>query len=388
MTSSETTTKNTDCSYCKLKNVDVGSVLWTKGFWAEKFELCKNVIILSMRRAMDVPENGAVFKNFAIAAGLEEGEHLGTDWSDGDCYKWLEAVVHVYGVTGDEELDRIMDESIEVISKAQDPDGYICTQIQLTDKERWQERRHHELYNMGHLMTAACVHHRVTGRDNFLNIAKRLGDYLYKVFQPRPPELAHYGWNPSNIMGLVDLHRVTGDSRYLELAGIFVDMRGSAPGGDDQNQNRVPLRNETEAVGHAVTATYLYCGAADVHAETGEEALLDALGCIWNDVTGRKMYITGGVGPLHQGVSKRRDPVHEAFGLEYQLPNATAYNETCANIGNAMWNWRMLGITGEAKYADIMEQVVYNSMLSAVTINGKISVIPIRYAGMAKNIIY
>jgi len=357
--------------YFKLKKVDLRAARWTEGFWAEKFELCRDVIIPNMRRAMDVPDNGAVFSNFSVAAGLEEGTHLGTNWSDGDCYKWLEAVAHVYGVTGDEELDRIMDESIQVISKAQDEDGYICTQIQLTTKERWQARGHHELYNMGHLLTAACVHHIATGKDNFLNVAKKLADYLYTTFQPRPPELALYGWNPSNIMGLVDMSRVTGDLRYLELAGIFVDMRGSAPGGDDQNQNRVPLRRETEAVGHAVTATYLYCGAADVYAETGDMELINALERIWNDMTTRRIYITGGVGALHNGTSSRRDPVHEAFGMEYQLPSATAYNETCANIGNAMWNWRMLRVAGEAKYADVMEQVLYNSMLSAVNVDGK-----------------
>jgi len=364
-------TKSAYSPYYKLENVDPSSVRWTTGFWAEKFDLCQKTIIPNMRRAMDIPENGAVFKNFYIAAGLEDGTHMGTNWSDGDCYKWLEAVAHVYSVTSDKELDRIMDELIEVIGKAQDADGYLSTQIQLTNKERWQAIGHHELYNMGHLLTAACVHHRVTSKDSFLNIAKKLGDYLYTIFQPRPAQLAHYGFNPSNIMGLVDLYRATGDRRYLELAGIFVDMRGSGAGGSDQNQDRVPLRRETEAVGHAVTATYLYCGAADVYAETGEKVLLEALERIWNDVITHKIYITGGVGALHQGTSERWDPIHEAFGLKYQLPNATAYNETCANIGNAMWNWRMLRITGEAKYADVMERVLYNSMLSAVSIDGK-----------------
>mgnify|MGYP000026370934 CR=1 FL=1 len=357
--------------YCKLKEVNSDSVRWTEGFWAEKFELCYKSIIPNMREAMNNPNNAAVFKNFYIAAGLEEGEHLGTFWSDGDCYKWLEAVAHVYSVTRDKELDCIMDQLIEVIGKAQDLDGYISTQIQLTDVKRWQDKRYHELYNMGHLMTAASVHYRVTGKDNFLKIAKKVGDYLYKTFKSRPSELAHFGFNPSNIMGSVDLYRVTGNIKYLELARIFVDMRGSAPGGSDQNQDRVPLRKENIAVGHAVTATYLYCGAADVYAETGEKDLFESLERIWRDVTTRKMYVTGGIGALHRGVSVRGDLIHEAFGFEYQLPNSTAYNETCANIGNAMWNWRMLKITGDAKYADVMELVLYNSMLSAVSIDGK-----------------
>ena len=358
------------------------AVRWTQGFWADRFRLCRETILPSMRQAMDDPDNAAWFGNLYIAAGLREGEHRGTFWSDGDCFKWMEAVAHVYGLTRDPALDRALDELIEVIARAQDPDGYLCTQIQLTDKERWQRRNHHELYNMGHLMTSACVHHAVTGKDTFLRVACRLADYLYDLFQPRPRELVHFGWNPSNIMGLVDLYHATGDARYLELAQTFVDMRGAAPedfgrmpgwvlrDGGDQNQDRVPLREETIAVGHGVTATYLWCGAADVYAETGEPALLEALERIWDDVTKTKLYVTGALGALHHSASPRGDPVHEAFGLPYQLPNATAYNETCTNIGNAMWNWRLLNITGQARYADGMEQVLYNSMLSPMSADG------------------
>ena len=376
-----------DGPYARLTSVDPGAVHWTEGFWAGKLELCHSVILPSMRRALDVDENGAVFKNLYIAAGLAEGEHQGTNWSDGDCYKWMEAVAHVYGVTGGPALDRMLDERIAVVAGAQDEDGYICTQTQLNPhKERWGARNYHELYNMGHLMTAACVHHSVTGKTSFLAVARKLADYLYRTFQPPPPELAHFAWNPSNIMGLVDLYRATGEPRYLELADIFVTMRGSVPwprgyGGvpqgkdphpGDQNQDRVPLRKESEAVGHAVTATYLYCGATDVYAETGDKALFAALDRIWHDVVEKKMYITGGVCPLHFGVSRRGDPVHEAFDLAYHLHSGSAYNETCANIGNGMWNWRMLGVTAEQKYADVMEQVIYNSGLSGISIDGEL----------------
>lgn len=369
--------------FTRFHPVHLSAARWTTGFWADRFRLCREVTIPVIKEALESPENSASLRNFYVAAGLQEGAHQGTDWSDGDCYKWMEAVAYVYNVTSDAHLDEMLDELIAVIAQAQEPDGYICTQIQLTEKGRWQLRRHHELYNMGHLMTAASVHYWVTGKKNFLTVAQKLADYLYTLFQPRPPELAHYGWNPSNIMGLVDLYRATGDTRYLELAGIFVDMRGSAPpeydqrkgwvltDGGDQNQDRVPLRQETEAVGHAVTATYLYCGAADVYAETGEEGLRIALERIWNDVVQRKLYITGGVGPLHHGTSIRGDMVHEAFSYAYDLPNATAYNETCANIGQAMWARRMLAITGEAEYADVMEQVLYNTGLSGMSIDGK-----------------
>jgi hypothetical protein len=265
-----------------------------------------------------------------------------------------------------------------LIELANGANGYLSTQIQLTDVPRWQDLKYHELYNMGHLLTAACIHHRVTGKDNFLSVARKLGDYLCTIFLPRPKELAHFGFNPSNIMGAAELYRTTGDAKYLRLAKTFVDMRGSAPGGSDQNQAKVPLRQEQEAVGHAVTAAYLWCGAADVYAETGEQALLDSLSRLWEDVTQRKMYITGGTAALHTGEADRRllrrwprDSVHEAFGAPYQLPNRTAYNETCANIANAMWNWRMLALTGDAKYAEVMEQVLYNSMLSGMGSEGR-----------------
>jgi len=357
--------------HARLRSPGAGDVKWTDGFWAEKFRLCRDAMIPGIRQALSNPRNAAVLENFRVAAGLRKGKHRGTNWSDGDCYKWLEAVAHVYAATGDEALDRLMDEWIAVIAKAQAPDGYLSTNIQLTDKRRLANPHHHEMYNMGHLLTAACVHHRATGKESFLKVARKLGDFLYRTFQPRPPRLAHFGWNPSNIMGLADLYRATRDARYLELAGIFVDMRGSAPGGSDLTQDHVPLRAETMAVGHCVCATYLYCGAADVCAETGEKALLEALRRIWRDMTGRRMYITGAIGSFRNGKSPRGDSVHEAFGAAYELPSRTAYNETCSNIGNAMWNRRMLALTGEAKYADLMERVLYNSALSAVGVDGK-----------------
>jgi DUF1680 family protein len=370
---------NTSASpHVKFRNLDLDAVRWNEGFWAERFELCRKVTIPAMLAVLQKPDNSATFQNLLIAAGLAQGKFSGNCWSDGDCYKWIEAAAAVYCLTHDRDLDHTMDRWIEVIGKAQAPDGYLSTQIQLTDRGRWQDINHHELYNMGHLLTAACLHHRATGKDNFLRIARRVADYLCTVFLPRPKELAHFGFNPSNIMGAAELYRTTRDPRYLKLAQTFVDMRGSAPGGSDQNQAKVPLRREQDAVGHAVTAAYLWCGAADVYAETGERALLDALSRLWEDVTGRKMYITGGTAALHTGAADRRllkrwpqSLVVEAFGSPFQLPNRTAYNETCANIGNAMWNWRMAAITGEAKYLEVAERVLYNSMLSAIGIEGR-----------------
>jgi len=364
--------------HVKFRTIGLDEARWTGGFWGERWEQDCRVTIPTMKQVLELSTNSATFYNLRVAAGEMQGRFFGTNWGDGDCYKWIEAAASIYALNHDPELDRQMDEIIAVIAKAQAPDGYISTQIQLTDKGRWTNLNHHELYNMGHLLTAACIHHRVTGKTNFLNVARKVADYLCTVFEPRPKELAHFCFNPSNIMGVAELYRTTGDKKYLRLAGIFVTMRGSQPDGSDQQQAKVPLRMEQEAVGHAVTAAYLWCGAADVYAETGEQALLDALERLWNDVTSCKMYITGGTAALHHGESQRVrlkrwpiDSVHEAFGAPYQLPNRTAYNETCANIGNAMWNWRMLLLTGEAKYADIMERVFYNSMLSAIGLEGK-----------------
>jgi len=377
----------TASSYCKLKSINLDAVKWTHGFWAERFDLCKKVMIPHMWGLLSDPEIGHAWTNFRIAAGLEKGEFKGTWWHDGDFYKWLESAAYVYSVTRNEKLDQLMDEVIEVIGKAQQKDGYISTPIiigygiEMTGLgngptpfkgvKRFERIENHELYNMGHLMTSACAHYRATGKTTFLNIAKKVGDYLYRVFRDHDSHLAHFGFNPSNIMGAVELYRTTGIRKYLDLAKIFVDMRGSVPGGSDQNQDRTPLREAKEAVGHAVTAMYLYCGAADVYMEIGDKSILEALKHLWNNVVYQKMYITGGVGALHDGLSPAGDPVHEAFGRNYELPNTTAYNETCANIGNVMWNWRMLSITGEACYADVMELALYNSVLSGISIDGK-----------------
>jgi DUF1680 family protein len=363
--------------HVKVRSVGLSDVRWTDGFWAAKWQLCRAAMIPAVQQALLDERNSEQLASFRIAAGLEQGKYHGTDWSDGDCYKWLEAVSLAYGQTKDPALDRLLDEWIAVIGKAQRPDGFISTNVQLRpDRQPLDIPYTHQLYNMGHLLTAACIHHRTTGKDSFLLIARKAADYLDRQFRPRPPRLVHFPWNPSAYMGLVELYRTTGESRYLELAGIMIGNRGSSPGGGDhrnggtdQTQDRVPLRSETEAVGHAVCAMYLYCGAADLCAETGEPALLDSLERIWRNVTGRKMYITGAVG-TGSGQSSRGDPVHEAFLGDYELPSA-AYAETCANIANAMWNFRMLEATGQAKYADVMETVLYNSMLSAVAVDGK-----------------
>jgi len=355
--------------YCVSRSADLDAVKWRPGFWQRRFDQCKDVTIPHLWKRLSDPNLGHALTNLRIYAGLEQGEFQGTAWQDEWVYKWLEAAACVYSHSGDESLVRQMDEVIDVIAKAQEPDGRLASQI-LRFKQRFLKPGNHELYVMGHLITAACVHHRVTGKTNFLDVARRVADYLFKTFMPRPPQLAHFGINPSYIMATVELYRTTGEKKYLDLANTFIDMRGSAPGGTDLNQTRVPLRKETHVVGHAVFYTYLFAGAADAYMETGDASLLEALERLWKDLAYTKMYVTGGVCSIHRGLSIRFDDVHEAAGAEYDLPNSTAYNETCSQIGNFMWNWRMLLLGGNARHADIMERNLYNSILSGIGLDG------------------
>lgn len=353
------------------------AVTWTDGFWGDRFATCRNKTIPAIRRMFLDPRNeGARLTRLRYAAGLQNVNPGGKHWADGDCYKWIETMARVYAVKKDAALATQMDEWIDVIARAQEPDGYISTNIGHDTNARFRSPHHHELYNMGHLLTAAAVHCRATGKETFLAVARKLGDYLDRTFRPTPARLVNFPWNPSVYMGLVDLYRVTGERRYLQTAAVMIANRGSAPqdgrdhrkGGTDQTQDRVPLRKETLAVGHAVTGMYLYCGAADLCAETGEAVLLKALERVWTDTTRTKMDITGGVGYGH-GTSPRGDPMHEAFGKQYQLPNR--YNETCADIAAGMFSRRMLLLTGEPQYAEIMERVAFNSLTAAVDLAGE-----------------
>lgn len=372
---------NSKSPYVKFKSVNMGDCQWTSGFWADKFKLCEETMVPYMGEVLK-GKVGHALDNFKVAAGMEEGKHEGMFWHDGDFYKWMEAATYVYAVNKDEKILAELDKLIAIIGKAQNWDGYLSTQIQLNDQvDPLTNRKYHEMYNAGHLMTAACIHHRITGKDNFLNIAIKNADYLYHEFSSNPKRLRRFGFNQTQIMGLVELYRTVGDKRYLDLAELFIDNRGKSPVEidgtvrdnfiGDMVQERTPLREETEAVGHAVLALYYYAGATDVYAETGEQALIEALDRLWNSVTEKKMYITGACGQTHHGMSSHQDAIHEGFIDDYMMPNLTAYNETCANICNAMFSYRMLGIHGEAKYADIMELVMFNSALSGISVDGK-----------------
>ncbi|MFW8592086.1 glycoside hydrolase family 127 protein [Glaciecola sp. 2405UD65-10] len=365
--------------YVALRSINHGDCRWTEGFWADKVKLCEEVMVPYMGSLLK-GNIGHALNNFKIAAGLSQGEHFGEYWHDADFFKWMEAACYVYGLNQDQAILKELDEIIDILAQAQENDGYLHAYIQINNIGHFSNRKYHEMYNCGHLFTSACIHYRMTGQKNFLNIAIKNADLLCKLFNPCPKELSRFGFNQTQIMGLVELYRTVNDKRYLDLAEIFINNRGKSemvhdtttegyPIGD-MVQERVPLREETEAVGHAVLALYYYAGAADVYSETGEKALIDALDRLWENVTEKKMYVTGAVGQAHYGASSRHDMIEEGFIDEYMMPNLTSYNETCANICNAMFSHRMLGIKGESKYADIMELVLHNSSLSGISVCG------------------
>jgi DUF1680 family protein len=376
---------NSESPYSKLQSVGLQDVKWTNGFWKEQFDVETKNTLPYMWDLYHNDEISHAYKNFEIAAGESKGTFKGPSFHDGDFYKIFEGMAATYAVTKDKKLDQEMDKAIALFAKVQRKDGYIHTPV-LID-ERWgtlgpeevKKQLGFEKYNMGHLMTAACVHYRATGKTNFLNIAKGVADFLYDFYKKASPELARNAICPSHYMGIVEMYRTTKNPKYLELANNLIDIRGTTNDGTDDNQDRIPFRQQTTAVGHAVRANYLYAGVADLYAETGEKKLLDNLESIWDDVTYRKMYITGACGSLYDGVSPdgtsynptEVQKIHQAYGRPFQLPNATAHTETCANIGNVLWNWRMLQITGDAKYADIVELALYNSVLSGMDLEGE-----------------
>jgi DUF1680 family protein len=374
----------TESQHAVLESVDMGDVHWTTGFWAERFQVCRDSMIPHLWRIYHDKKISHAFTNFEIAAGLDTGTHAGPPFHDGDFYKLLEGVAAVYAITRDPHLDTLMDQAIAVIARCQRADGYIHTPTLIEERKHpgvsvaFQDRLNFETYNMGHLMTAACVHYRATGKKTLLAVAIKAADYLADFYQHSTPQLARNAICPSHYMGVIELYRTTHNRAYLELAKNLINIRGMVDNGTDDNQDRIPFRSQTVAMGHAVRANYLYAGVADVVAETGDDSLEKCLEAIWKDVTEHKLYITGGCGALYDGVSPDAvsyDPthiqeVHQAYGRDYQLPNTTAHNETCANIGNMLWNWRMLLTSGDGRYADVLEQSLYNSVLSGVSLDG------------------
>ncbi|WP_316814988.1 glycoside hydrolase family 127 protein [Pedobacter nyackensis] len=373
-----------ESSHAKLYSPNMKDVNWTKGFWADRFKVARETMVPNMWDIYNDEHISHAFKNFEIAAGLDTGSHKGPSFHDGDYYKTLEAMASMYASTHDKKLEVKMDKAIAVIAKSQREDGYIYTKAMIEQRKtgsnnQFQDRLSFEAYNIGHLMTAACVHYRATGKTNLLEVAKKATEYLYNFYQKASPALARNAICPSHYMGVIEMYRTTRDARYLELAKHLIAIKGKIEDGTDDNQDRIPFLKQTKAMGHAVRANYLYAGVADLYAETGNDSLMHTLNLMWDDVNQHKMYITGGCGSLYDGTSPdgtsynptEVQKIHQAFGRDFQLPNFTAHNETCANIGNVLWNWRMLQISGDAKYADVMELALHNSVLSGISLDGK-----------------
>jgi DUF1680 family protein len=378
---------------------DLDDARWTGGLLAERFATCRDAMIPYLWTVLRDPQASHAWDNFLMAAGQGEGRGdglpHGPPFNDGDFLKWLEAVVQVEALSPAEAARAAatagmptVDEMVAVILKAQRDDGYLHTPTivrqrrGLAEAREFADREHFETYNMGHLMTTACVHHRVTGKTSLLDAARKAADYLDRLSRERPEELAANAICPSHAMGVAELYRVTREPRYLALAKRLVEIRSLVPPavGGDQNQDRIPFREQTEAVGHAVRANYLYAGVADLVAEDGDHTLLEPLLAIGRDVETRKRYVTGMTGALYDGASPDGVPaaqhasiktVHQAYGRGFQLPNLTAYNETCATIGYAMWLWRMLLISGDARHADLFEETLYNGVLPGVSLDGR-----------------
>ena len=395
-------TKTNDSKYAVSAGAPIDAVKWTGGFWGERFDVFSKKSVQSMWETWQSDRSHG-FHNFLVASGEKKGKHHGPPFHDGDMYKWMEAVASVYAITKDAELDKIMDRFIGCVVKSQMPNGYIHTPVIIEEMNKrmaqgdnskdntvvgtavgtgadgaFGNKLNFETYNLGHLITSSIVHKRATGKTTFFNCGVKAADFLYDFCMKNPDELAKNAVCPSHYMAAAEMYRETGNKKYLELAQRLIDIRGSVPDGTDDNQDRYPFRDQYNAMGHAVRATYLYSGVADLYMETGEEQLMKNLTSIWDDIVNRKMYINGACGALYDGTSPDGtnykpdsiQKVHQSFGRPYQLPQSTAHNETCANIGNMLMNWRLFEATGESKYTDLVENCFFNSILCGISLDG------------------
>ena len=345
-------------------------------FWVPRINLNRTVTIpASFARC----ESTGRVRNFVMAAQRQGKFCTKYPFDDTDIYKTIEGASYSLAVTPDPALKAYVDALIDTVAHAQESDGYLYTARTIdslhphpwSGPDRWVKENElsHELYNSGHLFEAASAHYLATGERNLLDIALRNADLLVRTFGPGKREVA-----PGHEiveMGLVRLYRITGKKEYLDLAKFFIDARGKRVY-DKKNpdewkngeywQDDKPITEQDEVEGHAVRAMYLYSGIADVAALTGDQQYVQAIDRLWDDMVGKKMYVQGGIGAIPDG---------ERFGNDYELPNQTAYNETCAAIGDVFWNQRMFLLHGDAKYVDVLEKVLYNGLLSGVGLDGK-----------------
>lgn len=360
-----------------FKPVSFTDVHLTDHFWLPRLQVNHNVTIpASFERC----EKTGRVKNFEMAAS-----HTGKfctifPFDDTDIYKTIEGASFSMSIFPDKKLEHYLDSLIDIVAKAQEPDGYLYTARTIdpshphtwSGTKRWEKERElsHELYNSGHLYEAAAAHFAATGKKNLLNIALKNADLVCSVFGY---DKMHTAPGHEVVeMGLVKLYRIIGKKEYLETAKYFIEERGHYKGYDSTSkdpwkngsywQDHTPVVNQREAIGHSVRAGYLYAAVADVAALTGDKALLAAIDSIWTNLVSKKLYVQGGAGAIPDG---------ERYGGNYELPNATAYNETCAAIANVYWNQRMFQLHGESKYIDVLEKILYNGLISGVGLDGK-----------------
>lgn len=359
-------------------------------FWKERLDLVRKEIIPYQWEAMNdrVPnaEPSHCIENYRIAAGQAQGSFYGEVFQDSDLAKWLEAVAYVLSFQPDPKLEKLADEAIELVCAAQQPDGYLNTFFTIKEPDqRWRNLREgHELYCAGHMMEAAVAYFEATGKRRLLDAMMRLADLIYNTFGPEEGKIHAYPGHEEVELALFRMYRATGVRRYLELSAYFINCRGTGEnyfrnendrpgylpiwGSMDTNsdmsyyQAHQPVREQKQAAGHAVRAMYLYSAMADLAGELKDEGLLNACKTLWNDVTERQMYVTGGVGA--SGILER-------FTTDYDLSNEMAYAESCASIGLMLFGLRMNRVTRQAQYFDPVERALYNTVLASVALDGK-----------------
>ncbi|MBV9864238.1 MAG: glycoside hydrolase family 127 protein [Abitibacteriaceae bacterium] len=353
----------THSPHAQLRPVPLRDVTLSDTFWQPRRRINQEKTLPSQYQHCET--TGRV-DNFRRASGKKDIPFEGIFFNDSDIYKWLEAAAWTLATENDPDLVQMVETVEQEIADAQQPDGYLNTYF-MFDKaqDRWTNLKDmHELYCAGHFIQAAVAHYRATGKDNMLQVACRLANYISDTFGPKEEGKQYQTDGHEEIeLALVELYRATGEAKYLKQAQFFIDVRGHGTiGGSSYHQDHKPVRELDRMTGHAVRAVYLNAGVADLLAETGEGALRTALDRLWDNMTTKQMYVSGGIGSRYEG---------EAFGKDYELPNERAYTETCAAIGSVMWNWRMLMLEGDSRYADFMELALYNGVMAGLSLDGQ-----------------
>ena len=358
-----------------ISPVPFTSVKVTDAFWGQRLRASREVTI---PLAFSKCEETGRYTNFSNAAAhladpskVFKVNGIGFSFDDTDPYKTIEGASYLLQTYPDKRLEAYIDSVVDVIGSAQEPDGYLYTARTQNPSDphhwagdrRWvkEEDLSHELYNLGHMVESAIAHYQATGSRKFLDIAIRYADCVCREVGPNPGQACVVPGHQIAEMALAKLYLVTGDKKYLDEAKFFLDYRGKTTIVHDYSQAHKPVVEQDEAVGHAVRAAYMYAGMADVAALTGDESYIHAIDTIWSNIVSKKLYITGGIGATSNG---------EAFGRNYQLPNMTAYCETCAAIANVYVNYRLFLLHGESKYYDVLERTLYNGLISGVSLDG------------------